>query len=192
MMCDEDETGHATCKRGQGHGIECDSTLLDDEEREDGSADALAWFDKQITNINAEIEKMAFLRKASKRLSTTLLQASADKHESERESGVKETIVIFPGVRGRVVDLCKPIQRKYETAVSVSLSRNIEAVVVDEKTAIDCIERTGQATFIPVDSIQVKPTNDKFCSFAKGAQLAIDVVPAVERDTSRLRECTRS
>ena len=39
------------------------------------------------------------------------------------------------------MDLCKPTQRKYETAVSVVLGRNIDAVVVDEeKTAIDCIE----------------------------------------------------
>src|SRR5690606_4215336 len=45
------------------------------------------------------------------------------------------------GVRGRIVDLCKPIARKYETAVSVILGRNIDAIVVDEeKTAIDCIE----------------------------------------------------
>lgn len=45
------------------------------------------------------------------------------------------------GVRGRVVDLCKPTQRKYETAVSTVLGRNIDAIVVDEeKTAIDCIE----------------------------------------------------
>ena len=47
------------------------------------------------------------------------------------------------GVRGRVIDLCKPTQRKYETAVSVVLGRNIDAVVVDEeKTAIECIEVT--------------------------------------------------
>lgn len=39
------------------------------------------------------------------------------------------------------MDLCKPTQRKYETAVSTVLGRNIDAVVVDEeKTAIDCIE----------------------------------------------------
>jgi hypothetical protein len=45
------------------------------------------------------------------------------------------------GVRGRVVDLCQPAARKYETAVSVVLGRNIDAIVVDEeKTAIDCIE----------------------------------------------------
>ena len=44
-------------------------------------------------------------------------------------------------MRGRLVDLCKPTQRKYETAISVILGRNIDAVIVDEeRTAIDCIE----------------------------------------------------
>ncbi|KAG1840154.1 hypothetical protein F4604DRAFT_1992222 [Suillus subluteus] len=66
-----------------------------------------------------------------------LLQAGVDRHEFEREARLKETLAslqhIFPGVRGRVVDLCKPVQRKYETAVSVILGRNINAVVVDEK-----------------------------------------------------------
>ena len=123
-----------------------------------------------------------------------LTQAGVDQQESAREARLKETLSnlqrIFPGVRGRVVDLCKPTQRKYETAVAVVLGRNIDAIVVDEeKTAIDCIEymrnqRAGQATFIPLDTIQVKPVNDKFRAFAKGARLAVDVItydPAVER-----------
>ncbi|KAF8717578.1 hypothetical protein AX14_012146 [Amanita brunnescens Koide BX004] len=54
---------------------------------------------------------------------------------------------------------------------------------------IGCIEylrnqRAGQAAFIPLDSIQVKPINDKFRSFANNAQLAADAVkyePAAER-----------
>jgi structural maintenance of chromosome 1 len=44
--------------------------------------------------------------------------------------------------------------------------------------------RAGQATFIPLDTIQVKPINDKFRSFTKGARLAVDVIqydPVVER-----------
>ncbi|VDB88229.1 unnamed protein product [Peniophora sp. CBMAI 1063] len=123
-----------------------------------------------------------------------LLQAGVDRSESEREAKLRDTLQslqkIFPGVRGRLVDLCKPTQRKYETAVSVVLGRNIDAVVVDEeKTAIDCIEymrnqRAGIATFIPLDTITVKPVNDKFRAFAKGARLAVDVVqyePVVER-----------
>ena len=45
-------------------------------------------------------------------------------------------------------------------------------------------QRAGQATFIPLDTIQVKPINDKYRSFARGARLAVDVIqyePAVER-----------
>jgi structural maintenance of chromosome 1 len=45
-------------------------------------------------------------------------------------------------------------------------------------------QRAGQATFIPLDTIQVKPINDKYRSFAKGARLAVDVIefdPSVER-----------
>ena len=45
-------------------------------------------------------------------------------------------------------------------------------------------QRAGQATFIPLDTIQVKPINDKFRAFAKGARLAVDVIqyePVMER-----------
>ena len=45
-------------------------------------------------------------------------------------------------------------------------------------------QRAGQATFIPLDTIQVKPINDKYRNFARGARLAADVIqyePAVER-----------
>ena len=88
------------------------------------------------------------------------------------------------------MDLCKASIHKYDTALSVVLGRNLEAIVVDEeKTAIDCIEymrnqRAGQATFIPLDTIQVKPVNDKFRAFGKGVRLAVDIVqhePAIER-----------
>ncbi|KAH9924069.1 condensin complex subunit SMC1 [Fomitopsis serialis] len=164
------------------------------KELEDGLATARQEMQKQqsersrIANLEKEInEKLVDVH-------NKLLQAGVDQKESEREAKMKETLAnlqrIFPGVRGRVIDLCKPTQRKYETAVSVVLGRNIDAVVVDEeKTAIDCIEymriqRAGQATFIPLNTIQVKPINDKFRSFAKGARLAIDVIqfdPAVER-----------
>ncbi|KAJ8585515.1 Smc hinge domain-containing protein [Rhizopogon salebrosus TDB-379] len=118
-----------------------------------------------------------------------LLQAGVDRNESERER-------IFPGVRGRVIGLCKPTQRKYETAVSGILGRNIDAVIVDEeKIAIECIDyirtqRAGQATFLPLDAINTKPINDKFRLFAKGARLAVDVIQyesAVER--AMLRAC---
>lgn len=46
------------------------------------------------------------------------------------------------------------------------------------------VQRAGQATFVPLESIQAKPVNDKYRSFARGARLAIDVIqyePSVER-----------
>jgi structural maintenance of chromosome 1 len=58
----------------------------------------------------------------------------------------------------------------------------MDAIVVsDQKTAIECIrymkdQRAGQATFLPLDSITVKPINEKYRTFSKGAQLAIDLL----------------
>lgn len=38
------------------------------------------------------------------------------------------------------------------------------------------VQRLGQATFVPIETVQVKPINDKYRTFAKGARLAIDVI----------------
>src|SRR5690606_27224793 len=95
---------------------------------------------------------------------TRLMQAKADRQESEREIRLCATLEslkrIFPGVHGRMIDLCRPSNRKYELAISVALGKNLDAIVVEqESTAIACIQylkeqRVGQATFIPLDTIQ--------------------------------------
>ncbi|KAI9209027.1 RecF/RecN/SMC [Polychytrium aggregatum] len=123
-----------------------------------------------------------------------LMDARTDQRENERERKFKQSLEgmrqLFPGVHGRVVDLCKPTQRKYDVAASIILGRNIDAVIVDdEKTAIECIkylkdQRAGQGTFLPLDGIVAKPINEKYRSFAKGARLAIDIIqfdPQYER-----------
>ena len=105
-----------------------------------------------------------------------LLQAGTDKQESERDAKLKETLAIlkktfpgtsaaplslkphshrFAGVKGRVIDLCKPVQSKYDVAVTTILGRHIHSVVVDsEKTAISCIE-----VRIPFLSISSHPSD---------------------------------
>lgn len=123
-----------------------------------------------------------------------LLRMGQDQRVHEREARLRESLrslrTIFPGVHGRLLDLCKPTQRKYELAIATALGRNAEAVVVNhEKTAVECIEylrnqRAGQATFIPLDTIQTKPINDRLRSLSPQARLAIDVIqyaPVVER-----------
>jgi structural maintenance of chromosome 1 len=113
-----------------------------------------------------------------------LLAAGADKRQNEREVKLQEVLSslkrVFPGVRGRLVDLCQPTSKKYERAVTTVLGRNLDAIIVDhEKVAIECIDflrnqRAGQATFIPLDTIQVKPIQEKYRNFVKGARLAVD------------------
>ena len=47
---------------------------------------------------------------------------------------------LFPGVHGRVIELCKPSQKKYNAAVTIAMGKNMDAIVVDnEATAQDCI-----------------------------------------------------
>lgn len=125
---------------------------------------------------------------------TKLLEADDGRRQSEREVRMKETISalkrIFPGVKGRVSELCKPKMKKYQEAVSTVLGRHFDAVIVDnEKTAKDCIEylrdqRAGQATFVPLDTIQVKPLNSNLKGMHRGMRMAIDTIEfesAVER-----------
>lgn len=115
-----------------------------------------------------------------------LLDADDGRKQSEKEVRVKETIStlkrIFPGVKGRVSELCKPKQKKYAEAVSTVLGRHFDAVVVDnEATAKACIQhlrdqRSGQATFIPIDTIQVKALNSNLKGMHRGMRPAIETV----------------
>ena len=115
-----------------------------------------------------------------------LLEAEDGRKQSDKETRLKATIAdmkrIFPGVKGRVSDLCKPKQKRYGDAVSTVLGRHFDAVVVDdEKTAKDCIQylrdqRRGQATFIPIDTIQVKAINSNLKGMHRGTRMAIDTI----------------
>jgi structural maintenance of chromosome 1 len=140
-----------------------------------------------LTNERSRIEKTENeLNEKLTNILNQLMEAKLDQRESEKEQRLKETLSslkrIFPGVRGRVSDLCKPTQRKYDSAISVILGRHLDAIIVDrEKTAIECIQllreqRSGHATFLPLDTLVVKPVNDRLRSLSKGARLAIDVV----------------
>lgn len=115
-----------------------------------------------------------------------LLQAKIDREESDREVKLRTAVEslkrMFPGVSGRLIDLCQPTHKKYDQAMTVVLGRNLDAVVVDtEQTAIDCIQymrqqRSGTATFIPLDTIRAPVVADKYRTFVSGARPAIDVI----------------
>lgn len=115
-----------------------------------------------------------------------LSSASHDLRQTERDNKFKDVLMtlkrMFPGVRGKLVDLCQPTQSKYSTAVVTALGRNVESIVVDdEATAIQCIEymkaqRVGSATYLPLDSLQVKPVQERLRTLSSGARLTVDVL----------------
>lgn len=115
-----------------------------------------------------------------------LLEADDGRRASEKETRIRETVATlkrsYPGVRGRLHELCKPKQKRFSEAVSTVLGRHFDSIVVDtEATAKQCIEylrdqRAGQATFIPLDTIQVKTSTINARSLDSGSRLAIDTI----------------
>ncbi|QPG73228.1 hypothetical protein FOA43_000535 [Brettanomyces nanus] len=106
--------------------------------------------------------------------------------ENSREKRLRENCAalkrLFSGVHGLLSDICRPKQRKYETAVSTVMGRNMDAIVVTSiSVAAECIEylkeqRTGSASFIPLDTINAKLVNQQYRSIASTVRPAIDVV----------------
>ncbi|KAM0787898.1 hypothetical protein ACM66B_003947 [Microbotryomycetes sp. NB124-2] len=188
----QDSTGVAQRKLAklEDEAIELSDRKLKTDER-------IKTIQAETQKVNKELSELRSLKtqiaqteqELNEKLHDTLLkleQAGAAKQESARDAKFRETLATmkktFPGVKGRVIDLCRPTHTKYSLAVTTVLGRNIDSIVVDnEATAIECVTylrgaQAGVATFIPLETVQAKPPNDKFRSYARGARLAIDVI----------------
>jgi structural maintenance of chromosome 1 len=74
-----------------------------------------------------------------------LSKKKAEMKETNREKKFREMLTnlkrIFPSVRDRLIDLCSVPRDRYKIAVTVTLGRNMDSIVVDdEKTAKECIK----------------------------------------------------
>jgi len=74
-----------------------------------------------------------------------LRDLKADRYENERDAKLSQAVAtlkrLFQGVHGRMTDLCRPTQKKYNLAVTVAMGKLMDAVVVeDEKTGKECIK----------------------------------------------------
>ncbi|RAL47704.1 hypothetical protein DM860_012329 [Cuscuta australis] len=138
--------------------------------------------------------KYEMLRSKIEVVDNQLRELKADRHESERDtknSQAVETLKrLFPGVHGRMIDLCKPTQKKYNLAVTVAMGRFMDAIVVeDDHTGKECIkylkdQRLPPQTFIPLQSVRVKPIMERLRALNGTAKLVFDVIqfnPALER-----------
>ena len=94
------------------------------------------------------------------------------------------------GVHGRVPDLAKVLQRRYYLALAVVMGNHMSSVIVEnERAATECIEllkqeRMSPLEFLPLDTIRLKPLNERLRRLPGTAKLAIDLLqsdPAYQR-----------
>ena len=114
--------------------------------------------------------------------------ARLDKHEESRRKKKQEIVDnfkrLYKGVYDRMINLCQPIHKKYNVAITKLLGRYMEAIVVDtEETARQCIQYLKDQmlepeTFLPLDYIQAKPLKERLrdIKHPKGVKLLYDVL----------------
>ncbi|XP_027365093.1 structural maintenance of chromosomes protein 1 isoform X1 [Abrus precatorius] len=158
-----------------------------------------------LANLKKELRVMQDKHRDSKKkyenlklkigeLENQLRELKADRYENERDAKLSQAVEtlkrLFQGVHGRMTDLCRPTQKKYNLAVTVAMGRFMDAVVVeDEKTGKECIkylkdQRLPPQTFIPLQSVRVKPIMERLRTLGGTAKLVFDVIqfdPSLEK-----------
>ncbi|KAI4471080.1 structural maintenance of chromosomes smc family member [Holotrichia oblita] len=114
--------------------------------------------------------------------------ARIDKHEDARRKKKQEIVERFksnyPGVYDRMINMCQPIHKRYNVAITKVLGKYMEAIVVDtEQTARQCIKYLKEQmlepeTFLPVDYLQIKPVKERLRNITepKGVRLLYDIL----------------
>ncbi|XP_009869921.1 PREDICTED: structural maintenance of chromosomes protein 1B, partial [Apaloderma vittatum] len=154
----------------------CTESLAEKKKQEEALTTEIESSTLQIAEVNEELNKIA----------GELQNAKIDYHEGRRQQMRAEILEslrrLYPdSVFGRLLDLCHPIHKKYQLAVTKVFSKYMTAIVVaTEKTARDCIrflkqERAEPETFLALDYLDVKPINEQLRE-VKGAKMLVDVV----------------
>lgn len=102
-----------------------------------------------------------------RKLMEEIQQITATEQQIERERRLKQVCQdlaqVIPGVSGRVVNLCQPVQKKYRVAVNVALGNYMDAVVTDSiQHARQCVQHLKERmmeplTFLPMDNLRRAP-----------------------------------
>lgn len=161
----------------------CDDYVKSNVEKMEALKNEYQTLSKSVKVANQRhMELNTLLEETQKQLS----EAKADKTEDTRSKKKAELIDnlkrLFPGVYGRLADLCEPVHKRYAVAVTKVLGKNMEAIVVDtEKTGRDCLQymkeqMVSRETYLPLDTLKVKNTNESYRQIGGTAKLVIDVI----------------
>ncbi|CAG9762638.1 unnamed protein product [Ceutorhynchus assimilis] len=115
--------------------------------------------------------------------------AKTDEHDDRRKKKKQEIVnhfkAYYPGVYGRMIDMCQPTYSHYNMAITKVLGKHMEAIVVDtERTARRCIQylkdqMLDPETFLPLDYLLIKPSirdHVRNITEPKGVKLLYDVL----------------
>ncbi|XP_052017374.1 structural maintenance of chromosomes protein 1B [Apodemus sylvaticus] len=139
-----------------------------------------------IKEIDSTKSRMSEVKEELSLIINELQNAGIDNHEGKRQRKRAEVLEhlkrLYPdSVFGRLLDLCHPIHKKYQLAVTKLFGRYMVAIVVSsEKVAKDCIrflkeERAEPETFLALDYLDIKPINERLREI-KGCKMMIDVI----------------
>lgn len=126
--------------------------------------------EKRISKSNSQYQEILSEEKQKNNELTLVMEQMIDIKIDHRESGkkalIKNTVetlkAMFKGVYGRVGDLVKPTQKKYEVALSSLFGSYYDAVVVEnDSVALSAIEyikerKLCKLTFLPLKSLKSK------------------------------------
>ncbi|XP_064139454.1 structural maintenance of chromosomes protein 1B [Loxodonta africana] len=154
----------------------CIDCLKEKKQQEEILEDEIKKAKSRMSEVNEELNLIR----------SELQNAGIDKHEGKRQQKRAEVLEhlrrLYPeSVFGRLLDLCHPIHKKYQLAVTKLFGRYMVAIVVaSEKVAKDCIrflkeERAEPETFLALDYLDIKPINERLREI-KGCKMAIDVI----------------
>ncbi|XP_069483788.1 structural maintenance of chromosomes protein 1B [Ambystoma mexicanum] len=154
----------------------CMHTLEEHRRAEETLSDEIENGTSRMLEVNEELNSIM----------SNLQNARIDYHEGSRQKMKAEILEslkrMFPeSVFGRLLDLCHPIHKKYQLAVTKVFGRYMNAIIVStEKSARDCIkflkeERAEPETFLALDYLDIKPVNEKLRD-VKGTKMMVDVV----------------
>lgn len=112
-------------------------------------------------------------------------EADAGARQNHKEARLKEMVTelkrMHRGVKGRIGELCKPKQKKYDEAVITALGHHFDSVIVDTtETGRECVQylkgkRFSPITFIPLDNAKVRAVNPAVKGHP-GSRLTIDTI----------------
>ncbi|CAH0546133.1 unnamed protein product [Brassicogethes aeneus] len=172
QKCHEKEEMEKRIEKSSEQALQDQNQMLNDLQSDVGSSkDRVTEIQKQLDDV---LEQLG--------------DARTDKHEDARRKKKQEIVerfkTYYPGVYDRMINMCQPIHKRYNVAITKNLGKYMEAIVVDtEHTGRQCIkylkeQRLEPETFLPLDYLQTKPVKERLRTITepKGVKLIYDVL----------------